>query len=81
MLDSASLQFLLAISAGIVHRHQQRVNDFLVEENKILKGALGGKRARFDDDRRRRLAILGKALGRVLLEKFASIVTPETILR
>ena len=75
------LQFLLALFAGIVNRHQQRVIDFLVEENKILKAALGKKRVRFDDDQRRRLAILGKALGRDLLDRFVSIVTPETILR
>jgi putative transposase len=77
----APLQFLLALVAGIVNRHQQRVIDFLVEENKILKAALGKKRVRLNDDQRRRLAILGKALGRDLLDRFATIVTPETILR
>lgn len=50
-------------------------------ENKHLRKALGDKRVRLDDDQRRRLAILGKALSRDLLDRFASIVTPETILR
>lgn len=67
--------------AGVVNRHQQRVIEFVVDESDVLKGTLGEKRIRLDDDRRRRLAILGKALGRDLLDRFASIVTPETILR
>ena len=76
MPDVAPLQFLLALFAGIVNRHQQRVIDFLVEESKILKSALGKKRVRFDGDQRRRLSILGKALGRDLLDRFANVVTP-----
>ncbi len=79
--QTAHLQFLLALFAGIVNRHQQLVIEFLVEENKILKAALGDKRVRVTDDQRRRFAILGKALGRDLLDRFASIVSTETILR
>jgi len=81
MPDVAPLEFLLALFAAIVNRHQQCVIDYLVEENKILKAALGKKRFRLDDDQRRRLVILGMALGRDLLDRFATIVTPETILR
>ena len=40
-----------------------------------------GKRPRLNDDQRRRLAVLGKQLGRKLLGEWASIVTPDTILR
>jgi hypothetical protein len=80
MPDFAPLQFLLALFAGIVNRHQQRVIDYLALENKILKAALGDKRVRFTDDQRRRFAILGKALGRDPLDRFANIVSPGTIL-
>jgi len=74
------LQFLLALFAGWVNRHQQRVIDYLVEENRVLKRQLRGKRLRLTDDERRRLARLGMALGRKLLTKVATIVTPDTIL-
>ena len=66
------LSFLLAL------RHQRRVVEYLVAENQILKRRLRGKRPRLTDDERRRLARLGKALGRKLLGQVASIVTPDT---
>ncbi len=42
---------------------------------------LGKKRARLNDAQRRRLAVLGKALGRKLLSTCCNIVTPDTVLR
>ncbi len=75
------LQFLLAFVAGLANRHQQRVIDHLVEQNTILAARLAGRRIRFTDAERARLARTGKALGKKLLEKYAMIVTPETILR
>jgi putative transposase len=39
------------------------------------------RKLRLSDDDRVRLATRGVALGRKLLDEFASIVTPETILR
>jgi hypothetical protein len=47
----------------------------------VLKAQLGRRRLRLDDDQRRRLAILGERLGRGLLREFATLVTPDTILR
>ncbi len=66
-------EFLLLTLSGWVNRHQQRVIDYLIEENRILKGKFRGKRIRFTDNERRRLAEKGKALGRKLLRKIASI--------
>ena len=40
----------------------------------------GGRRLRFTDDQRRRLAAKGKPLGRRVLSQIATIVTPDTIL-
>jgi len=74
------LSFLLALYAGWVNRHQQRVVEYLVAENRILKRQLGRRRLRLSDDDRCRLARLGKALGRRLLRKVATIVTPDTIM-
>ena len=75
------LQLLLATFAGWVNQHQAKVIEYLVEENRVLKKQLGGRRLRLTDDQRRRLAARGKALGRKLLDKIATIVTPDTILR
>jgi transposase InsO family protein len=77
----APLRFLLLAFAGWVHREQQSVIDYLREENAVLREQLGGKRLRFTDDQRRRLAVKGRALGRKLLASVCSIVTPDTILR
>ncbi len=52
-----------------------------MEENRVLKGQLGKKRLLLTDDQRRRLAARGKILGRRLLAKVTTIVTPDTILR
>ena len=39
-----------------------------------------GKKPRFNDDQRRRLALKGKRIGRTALNQFASLVTPNTLL-
>ena len=53
---------------------------YLLEENKVLKARLCGRKLRLTDDERRRRAVKGKALGRKLLAEVAGIVTPETLL-
>ncbi|MFT6078097.1 MAG: hypothetical protein ACJAQZ_000137 [Planctomycetota bacterium] len=76
-----ALQFLLATFAGWVNRQQQQVIDCLIAENRGLMEQFGDKRPRLTDDQRRRLAAKGKPLGRRLLDKIATIVTPDTIMR
>jgi transposase InsO family protein len=76
-----ALDFLLVAVAGLVNEHQLRVIEYLLEENRILREMLGKKRLRFTDDQRRRLAVKAKLLGRTLLNKVATIVTPDTLLR
>ncbi len=73
-------QLLLITVVGWINRHQQGIIGYLVEENRVLKRQLGGRRVRLTDDERRRLAVKGKALGRRLLGEVATIVTPDTIL-
>jgi hypothetical protein len=73
--------FLLSWLAGWLNQEQQKVLDYLREENRVLREQLGPRRVRFTDDQRRRLAAKGKDIGRKLLGQFASIVTPDTILR
>src|ERR671912_247797 len=59
---------------------QQYTIDYLREENRVLREHLGGRRLRFTDDQRRRLAARAKGLGRRALAQIATIVTPETLL-
>jgi len=75
------LELLLLTVAGWLNRRQQLVIDYLLEENRILREQLGKRRLRLTDDQRRRLAVKGKALGRMVLQGVAGIVTPDTILR
>jgi hypothetical protein len=75
------LLLVLAAVSGWVHRQQADTIAYLVEENRVLKEQLGRKRLRLTDDQRRRLAAKGQALGRKLLSRVATIVTPDTILR
>ena len=63
-----------------MNRHQQEVLEYLVEENRVLKGQLKGRRLRLTDDQRRRLAAKGKRIGCRVLMRFATIVTPDTLL-
>src|SRR6516165_3830785 len=75
------LHVLIAMVAGWLQRHQQQTIAYLLEENRILNAHLGGRRLRFTDTERRRLAALAHPLGRKRLKELATLVTPETLLR
>src|SRR5262245_17098516 len=79
--DLSRARLVLVTLAGWINRHQQEVLEYLVEENRVLKKQLGGRRLRLTDDQRRRLAAKGRRVGRRLLRQVATIVTPDTILR
>jgi putative transposase len=66
--------------AGWMNQSQQQVIEYLREENRVLREQLDGRRVRFNDDQRRRLASKAKGLGRKLLREVATLVTPETLL-
>jgi hypothetical protein len=51
-----------------------------MEENRICKQQLQGRRLHLSDNDRRRLAAKAKALGRGVLDKVANLVTPDTLL-
>jgi len=55
--------------------------EYLKAENLLLLEKLGSKRVMLTDAERRKLATLGKALGRKGLAAVATIASPETILR
>src|SRR5260370_6276595 len=75
------LHLLLMMFAGWVNRHQLDVIDYLQEENRVLKERLGGRRIRFTDPERRRLARKAYALGRKALTELETLVIPDTPLR
>jgi putative transposase len=50
------LLFLLALLAGWINCRQLEAIEYLKAENRLLKERLGGRRLRFTDAERRRLA-------------------------
>ncbi len=72
---------LLALLAGWMQRGQQRLIDYLIEENRVFKARHVKRRLRFTYAEPARIARAGKALGRKLLSRYATIATPDTILR
>ena len=73
-------QFIVLALAGWLNQQQQDIVAYLSEENRVLREQFKGKRIRFTDDQRRRLAAKGKALGRKVLGEICTLVTPETLL-
>src|SRR4051812_40340501 len=70
-----------ALARSSIHSRQLEVIDFLREENRVLREQLGGRRLRFTDDQRRRLAVKGRTVGRRRFGEFAGLVTPDASLR
>jgi len=63
-MNALPFQFLMMLFAGWVNRHQQEVIEYLQEENRGLREQLGGKRLRFTDQQRRRLAVKARRRAR-----------------
>ena len=80
-MNALPLQFLMLIFAGWVNRNQQDAIQYLHEENRALREQLGGKRLRFTDRQRRRLAVKAKEVGRRGLFQIETLVTPDTLFR
>jgi len=70
--DFYPLQMLLFAVSGWVNRHQQDITAYLVEENRVLKEQLKGRKLRLSDVQRRRLAAKAKRLGRQSLNRGAT---------
>ena len=73
-------RLLLISLAGWLNQQQQDVIDYLQEENHVLREQLGGKRLRFNNDQRRRLAVRAKKLGWRMLHELTTMVTPATLM-
>jgi hypothetical protein len=68
-------QLVLLMFAGWVNRHQLDLIEYLQEENRVLKERLGGRRPRFTDAERCRLARKAQSLGREVLNELETLVT------
>lgn len=75
------LNLLVVCLAGWLTQQQNRVIDFLLEENRTLHELLGAKRLKLNDRQRRRLAVKAKPISRKVLQEICSLVTPDTLRR
>jgi putative transposase len=71
---------LLTVTTWLDRREREMLA-YLIEENRVLRRQVGGRRLRLTDDDRRRLAARAYRLGRRALREIAAIVTPDTLLR
>jgi putative transposase len=72
---------LLLVLTGWLECREQEALAYLIEENRLLRRQLGGRRLHLTDDDRRRLAARAYRVGRRALREIATIVTPDTLLR
>ena len=68
-------------ATGWLERRERAAVAYLIEENRSLRRHLRGRRLRFTDDERRRLALRAYRVGRRALREIVTIVTPDTLLR
>jgi putative transposase len=81
VIDVSAFQIWFAVLLGWLDRRERDAIAYLMEENRILRTQLPGRRLRLTDDDRRRLAVRAFQLGRRVLRQVATIVTPDTLLR
>ena len=72
---------LLIVLTGWLDRRERQAIAYLIEENRLLRRQLGGRRLRLTDDDRRQLAARAYLVGRAALREIATIGTPDTLLR
>jgi putative transposase len=81
VIDPAALQMVLMVLTGWLDGRERRALAYLIEENRLLRREVGGRRLRLTDDDRRRLAARAYRVGRAALREIATIATPDTLLR
>jgi hypothetical protein len=63
VINASALQLLLAVLTGWLDRQHRDVLRYLVEENRVLRRQLRGRRLQLTDDERRPLAVRAYRLG------------------
>ncbi len=74
---STAAHAIVMMLAGWIPREQEAVVAYQKEEMRALREMLGGKRLRFTDAQRRRLALKARPLSRAKLRELGSLVTPD----
>jgi hypothetical protein len=69
VIDLSALQLLLMVLTGWLERREREAIAYLIEENRLPKRQLGGRRLRLTDDDRRRLAVRAHRFGRQALSE------------
>ena len=67
MVDVSAFQMLLITVTSWLDQREREVLAYLIEENRILRRPLGGRRVRLTDGDRRKLAVRAYRLGRAAL--------------
>ena len=83
-MNSKPMVMFLTMIAGWMNRQQQEIIEYVMAENDILREELqkatGKKRLILNDKQRRKLAILGKRLGRSVLARVCRSFSPDTLM-
>jgi transposase InsO family protein len=77
----AAAHAILTALTDWIQREQDAIVAYQKEEIRALREMLGGKRLRFTDAQRRRLALKARSLSHVTLRQLGSLVTPDTLTR
>ena len=84
-MKNKPMVMMLTMIAGWMNRQQQEIIEYVMAENDILREELqkatGKKRLILNDKQRRKLAILGKRLGRGVLAQVCRSFCPDTLLK
>jgi putative transposase len=81
VIDVSAFQMLLLTVTSWLDQREREVLAYLIEENRVLRRQLGGRRLRLTDDDRRTLAARAYWVGRQALREVATIVTPDRLFR
>ena len=81
MFDLSAFQVVFTLLTNWLNRQERDVLRYLLEENRVPRRQLSGRRLRLTDDDRRRLAVRVYRVGRGRQREFATVVTPDTLLR
>ena len=79
MIDPRALHVVLGVLTGWLDRREREAIAYLMEENRLLRRQLGGRRLRLTDDDRRQLAARAYRVGRAVLREIATIARPDTV--
>jgi hypothetical protein len=71
VIDLGAQQIVLSALTGWLDRREREAVAYLIEENRVMRRLLGGRRLRFTDDDRCRLAARAYRVGRAAVREIA----------